>query len=356
MHSPLYFAARVSLSFWLLAGTVSCALDPASAELPGKTVTRTNLTGSFTERRAYNDPCVIKVGDEYRMYLSRNAEDIYADGRQEPVSVFYATSADGVEWSVAEAEVIGLGAAGEWDYTKVETPSVVFFDGRYHLYYSGGSVLDKPAAYKIGHAVSDDLAVWTKNRANPILSPSSIVDASQVLHVAEPGAVVVGDRLYLYFTVTRQRPTGTPSALMEIYVSVSDDGYAFGKPIRVLSQGCLYPASSSYAGYSTPSALAVNGTVELYYDVYRQTNGNISAVEQVRLHRARSYDGLSFVEDALPLLGREDQPWTAREIRGGSELAEDGLRKMWFSGDNYAYGALGGSGGMSVGYMTWKEE
>jgi hypothetical protein len=94
------------------------------------------------------------------------------------------------------------------------------------------------------------------------------------------------------------------------------------------------------------------GHVELFYDVFLHTNGAISSVEQVALQRAVSTDGIVFTEDPTPLICREELDWTSREIRGGSELLEDGHVRMWFSGDNYSVDAGSWSGEMGIGTVT----
>lgn len=345
------------LAFFLIFIFSSCntfTSSPANINLVSQA---TNLHGSFWNKAAYNDPCVLKKDNQYVMFLSRNVEDIYTDGRLEPVSSFYAVSNDGITWNLEANEILKLGSSTEWDYNKVETPSVVFFKNQYHLYYSGGSQNANPVSYKIGHATSQNAITWEKDSANPILTSASIVDGSQVLHVAEPGAVVFNDKIYLYFVVTIQRTEASyPSAKNEIYLAISEDGYGFSTPIKVLAQTEKYSAEKGFVGYSTPSALVNNGKLELFYDVFFQTNNNINQYEQILIQRAVSADGIHFTEDTNSLLKREDFTWTKRELRGGSALLESDLVKMWFSGDNYSFINGTWSGEMTIGYAYWKLE
>jgi hypothetical protein len=139
---------------------------------------------------------------------------------------------------------------------------------------------------------------------------------------------------------------------MELYLSTSADGFSFSAPQKVLGQTQNYSRLDGYLGYSTPSALARNGRLELYYDVYQRTYGPISEVEQVALQRATSEDGLSFTEDAAPLIRRGELDWTAREIRGGSELLEADQVRLWFSGDNYSVNAGTWSGEIGIGMVV----
>lgn len=308
--------------------------------------------------------------NDYVMYLSRNTGNLYTDGRQEPVSLFFATSSDGVSWTINPNEMLGLGSSSQWDYNKVETPSVIYHAGTYHLYYCGGSETGANAGrYLIGHAATtslDGVSGWTKD-SDALLTPASVAAATgtqNILHVGEPGAVVFnngsGDKIYLYFTVTSERSGGAgPSSQMAIYLAVlNTDGTTISRIQKVLEQTASYPASSGWNGYSTPSALVnAKNQIELYYDVYFHTANTIAGDEQVRLQRAVSQanDGTIFSEDSAPLMCRANQNWTAREIRGGSQLIEGGTVKMWFAGDNYTVTNGTWGGGMNFGLATWSE-
>jgi hypothetical protein len=81
-------AVLLSLSFVLAC---SCNLEAENPTPPSPRiiVQATNLTGNFWTNSAWNDPCVLVLNDSsYRMYLSRNTDDLYTDGRAEPVSYF----------------------------------------------------------------------------------------------------------------------------------------------------------------------------------------------------------------------------------------------------------------------------
>ena len=82
-----------------------------------------------------------------------------------------------------------------WDYSAIETPSVVFFEGEYHLYYTA---IAKSGIFAIVHATSFDGINW--NKEDIILTPTNIFDDWMSYLVGEPGAVVYHDKLYLYFT------------------------------------------------------------------------------------------------------------------------------------------------------------
>jgi hypothetical protein len=65
----------------------------------------------------------------------------------------------------------------------------------------------------IGHATSPDGIAWTKDPRNPVLRPSGHRRDFNGLQVAEPGAVVVRDKVYLYFAAVGMRESGNPLQL-----------------------------------------------------------------------------------------------------------------------------------------------
>ena len=113
----------------------------------------------------------------------------------------------------------------------------------------------------------------------------------------------------------------------------SQDGFHFTEHGAVLElDENLYPIADGYAGYSTPSAVVIDGIVHLFYDVAQfQSDGSW---KQVALHHAYSRDGISnWVQDAKPIFVRSEFIWTRDEIRSPSVVVEnDSIVKMWFAG------------------------
>src|SRR5262249_59761288 len=134
---------------------------------------------------------------KYVMYMTTS---MLIPGRP-PVLPFRAVSEDGLSWTLEPKTPLlspGKGAS-DFDLQSVETPSVVSFEGKYHLYYTGvREGLSGPMA--IGHATSEDGIRWEKDPNNPVLRPTGHPEDFNGLQVAEPGAVVRGGEVYLYFT------------------------------------------------------------------------------------------------------------------------------------------------------------
>ncbi|UCG37889.1 MAG: hypothetical protein JSV00_06715 [bacterium] len=286
----------------------------------------------------WNDPSVVVAGSTYVMYLTSSA----AGAPAQSVQPYLAISAEGVSWQIYTTPLLALGPPGSFDADGIETPSVVSFGNTWHMYYTAVET-DLSGALYVGHAVSPDGIVWTKDPANPVLAPTGDPNDWNGAQVAEPGAAVFGSQIYLYFTAVGLRAGPGPTARMTIGLAVSNDGSVFGSGIQVLEQGTHHPASEDYVGYSTPSAMVMDGRLHLFYDVARM----IPDWTQVEIRHASSDDGLNWTEDDLPIFVRESFTWTRREIRSPCAVQDGGLIRLWFAGDDYLDNGL-----LGIGYAT----
>ncbi len=285
----------------------------------------------------WNDPSVLKEGSTYVMYLTANSDP--APGTD--VLPYRATSTDGITWSINTTALLSLGVATEFDEVGVETPSVIFFNSKYHMYYTGVPSGGLSGALAIGHATSDDGIIWTKDTGNPVLSPTGTIADWNGAQVAEPGAVVFNNNVYLFFTGVGLRSGGaTPVAKQVIGLAISNDGSSFSAPAQVLEQSASYPANQDYVGYSTPSAIVYNNTIHLFHDVAQDTTGWVQAA----IRHASSADGYTWVEDSNSIYTRSSFSWTAREIRSPTAINDGGMIKLWFAGDDYLDNAVWGIG------------
>jgi hypothetical protein len=310
--------------------------DPV-ASLPlqqGWRVHAQNPCVSFGELRklaSWNDPCVLKQQGQYVMYMTTAMS---VPGRP-PVQPFRAVSADGVSWRLEPATpLIAPGKdAAEFDFQSVETPSVVFFKGKYHLYYTGvQKELSGPMA--IGHSISQDGIHWIKDPTNPVLRPTGNPSDFNGFQVAEPGAVVRSDEVYLYCSSVSLRPSGNPPARRLIALAKSADGSRFRSPRVVLEQGELYRATLGFDGYSTPSAAIHAGRTHLFYDVGYFNKRAERPWTQVAIHHAVSDDGeTNWREDAKPIFSRASFDWTSLEVRSPAPLFDGNVLRLWFAGN-----------------------
>jgi predicted GH43/DUF377 family glycosyl hydrolase len=281
----------------------------------------------------WNDPHVLKVGNQYWMYASSNLG--FPPSPASPVQIYRFTSSDAVNWSLAPAAPVLTVQTGQWDEGGNETPAVVFLGGKYHMFWTG-----YPDAwpnlnglnFKIGHATSSDGLAWTKD-ASFLLGPSGVSGRFDEFVVAEPGPVVFNNKLFLYFTAVGV-DAGLGTSLQAIGVITSDDGIVWSAPALAFKPDqTVYPRASNWVGYSTPNAAVIAGKVHVFVDVAND-HGNDTWTQEA-LHHAYSADGLTaWTQDAAPLRRLTDFAWTAREIRSPAAFLDSGTLRLYFAGDD----------------------
>lgn len=285
--------------------------------------------GDLRDRAVWNDPCVLKEGSQYVMYMTTSVNEPF----KAPVLPFRAVSDDGLKWTLDPKEP--LIKPDNTGYVGMETPSVIKFKGKYHMYYSLINEPGKVPLMEIGHATSDDGKSWKLDpMGQPLLKATGNVLDWDGFLVGEPAAVVFKDKVYLYFIGTGARPGGKPPQLQQVGLAISNDGRNFDRPKIVLSQDeSIYPPSKGYTGYSCPFAVVHDNKVHLFHNVSLHVPKANPDWYQVALSHAVSDDGESgWTQDKTPIYTRASFKWTAGGIIGPSVLFEDGKCKMWFAG------------------------
>jgi hypothetical protein len=292
--------------------------------------------GSLYPRALWNDPTLLREGDQYVMWMTTSIETPF----KPPIVPFRAVSDDkGKTWRLDPPTPVATPDGTR--FVNIETPTVVKFHGMYHMYFSGIYPDAKPTLMAIGHAVSPDGKSWKVSR-DPVLSESGNLQDWNGFMVGEPGAIVRGDEIFVYFSAVGARASGVPPQDQSIGLAVTKDGEHFGPQLRVLTQASIYPPEKGFAGYSTPSPFELHGRVHLLFDVVLSLKGANPDWQQVALHHAYSVsDGRGdFVQDDKPIFTRNSFPWTLGEVIGPSALVDEGKVKMWFGG-HVPIGSLG---------------
>lgn len=340
LQSPLRVSIYpIFLSFMLTACQGETTVPTISDSLPtkGKTKWSTNAArqpiiqgGDGREQGLWNDPSVLKEGNTYVMYKTSSVSQPF----KPPVLPFRATSQDGINWVLSPKQP--LLKAKNTEFISIETPSVIKFRETYHMYYTGIYPEGTVPSMAIGHATSQDGIHWEHHQV--LLRATGQVRDWNGYLVAEPGAVVFREKVYLYFTAMGEREGGQPPQLQTIGLITSDDGYHFSDQKPVLNQSELYPPEAGYVGYSTPAAFVLKNRMHLVYDVAAFYATENPQWQQVALHHAYSENGESnFIEDKQPMLTRSDFNWTSGEILAPSAIVDGGKIKLWFAGHvNYA--------------------
>lgn len=109
------------------------------------------------------DPMVLYNADSARFemwYLGQTSSEQYQIG--------FAVSADGVNWSTSDTLPVLARVPGTWE-TDVFSPMVMRDQGSYRMWYTGyDAAMDRVS---IGYATSPDGRNWTRHPGNPILRP-----------------------------------------------------------------------------------------------------------------------------------------------------------------------------------------
>jgi uncharacterized repeat protein (TIGR01451 family) len=166
-------------------------LASASASFALQTWTRHAGNPLIGDSGSYQ-PEVVVVGGTYHMFHTYRASF--------PEVVHHRTSSDGIAWS-APVTVLQSGAAGAWDGDGVYVDSVLYEDGVFKMWYTGRPV--GGGVNRIGYATSPDGTAWTKHAGNPVLVPGPGWDAT---YVREATVVHLGATYHMWYAGTSTWP------------------------------------------------------------------------------------------------------------------------------------------------------
>lgn len=277
---------------------------------------------------SWADPTVLKINNEYIMYASAMHGGI---STPQPISIYRFTSLDGYSWEMDPTIPVFEPVNGTFFEGGIETPNVVFFKEEYHM-YNTVYLQNIPSSFKVSHATSPDGINWTMDNA-PVLEPAPAVNFMSEI-VAEPGALVKNDTLYLFYTGISN--TGDVS----IGLVRSLDGSSFIDTTQVVTiPRDIYPLSESYLGLSTPDATLVGDTIYLFTDLVR--TDTYTFWNQVGLHQFKSYGDINkWYHDTTYIHKSADFTWTdgnyLSQLLGVTPLMDDNRLRIWYWGYDLA--------------------
>jgi len=314
--------------------------DPAWSEDRDNPIIR---IGQSVEHLLWNDPSVLREGSGYRMWLSggdpRNLDRIV-------VAVYAADSADGEAWRIGSEPVLSPSSdPGAWDSLRIETPSVTRGDGTYHMYYSGADARGaKEGIFAIGHATSPDGRRWTRDPANPVVTPQDRDKHRWGYRgVGEPGVVYnpKDGRFYLYYVSMRFSRADPTIGHIGILLARSRDGSRYehhrdrsGERALILTRDIPDATPGAWFGYSTPSAtIDADGRFHLFC-AFIVAPGGPATARHVTIVHAVSDDGLAFevLDENVFEAGKGD--WKDDQVRSPTAVTMPGGGfEMWFAGE-----------------------
>jgi hypothetical protein len=115
------------------------------------------------------------------------------------VRIGYASSNDGISWEKhPENPILDLGEKGEWDYYWAYRPCVLYKDNTYHMWYSGYDL----STVRIGYATSQDGISWEKNPQNPVLDLGE-VGVWDDGHTGAPSVLYMDGKYHMWYEVRK---------------------------------------------------------------------------------------------------------------------------------------------------------
>ena len=310
--------------------------------------------GSWDGRYVYGQ-AVIKDGARYQMWYIGFDESMNS-------AIGYATSTDGIAWNkYAHNPVLVTGSSGSWDGWRIYDPTVVKVGGTYHMWYrghsaAGAAALEHPTlpdlittgsivaiehtappalittggTVAIGHATSPDGITWTKDPANPVLTPgpSGSWDSKAIY---APTAVNTGASYHLWYTA--QDAAGSTA----IGRATSPDGSTWTKDPA--NPNLLPGARVAWGrvGLGWPSVVH-DGAAAFYHMTFNGYDG-----AQNTFGHASSSDGRTWAKSAANPVLRPGPgaSWDSDWIFDSTVLHNGVTYEMWYTGQRDGAYAIG---------------
>lgn len=278
----------VTLCVTLFCGVGSAVAQTVWVQYPGNPVFTSPWVGERT---------IAWDGSMYHM--------IYAHGD----GLEHATSPDGVEWTVDPASpVLAPGPEGAWDSESLGPGAMIFEDGLFHLWYTGGK--------GVGYATSPDGSVWTKYAGNPLLDG---VPGAFDGYGLEPRSVVYAEGAYrMWYTALDQTGGHLTIGYAESLDRISWTRY----PMPVVDSGREEDSAWDYRDVWGPSVVYDGSGYQMWYSGAGPLWGSI---------------GYAWSTDGIVWSKYPDNPVIDGDPVGGASdpvVVFDGLTyHMWYEAD-----------------------
>ncbi len=230
------------------------------------------------------------------------------------LQVMYATSSDGVQWHQNLVNpVLESGTFGEFDYSGISDPCVIYNGGEYKMYYTG----QNGNSWQTGLATSQDGIHWVKHPSNPVLGLGSGWEA--VGH----GSVEVSHQNGIY----RMLYSGFDGSKHMIGLATSSDGIQW---TRYSGNPVFRPSASGWDSFSVFASahFVYNGQFYLSYVGKPQNGiGLATSPDAITWSRVRS----------TPVLNPGSFGTWESTILTGSMVVRDGSPQFWYTGLGSTY-------------------
>jgi len=172
------------------------------------------------------------------------------------LSIGFAWSVDGLNWTKYPEPVLKPGKGDEWDADAIGDPSVVFDGNTYHMWYNGMRN-QLPKIVHVGYATSRNGINWEKHPENPVLD------------IGEPGSFddrwVVATEVYFNSSVYEMWYSGYNNIHFEVGLAFSEDGVHWARsgknPILKTGEVGTWDAAQIFAS----SVLTIDSIQRMWY-------------------------------------------------------------------------------------------
>ena len=270
--------------------------------------------GSWDQDHYYFlDPAVVKVNGVYHMWYQSGLNRTISPTGYEAFWIAYATSTDGINWT-KQGAVISPGPAGSWMDMGPWSPSVIYENGVFKMWFVGAK---SPLLYRngVGYATSVDGKNWVVD-SQPVVPLSTLIGATW-----SPTVIKIGAVYNLFMGIINS----TTDYSLDIILMTSTDGRAWINKGTVLSN--RKNLSWQQSGILPCEVIYDEGKLKMFYTAV--TGQTIS------LGYAESAQGTSWDNSGVvPILNTSDTPpWSTKGVGFPAVMRDsDGKLKMWFSG------------------------
>ena len=236
-----------------------------------------------------------------------------------PWSVGFATSKDGIKWTIYPSVVLSPGA-GSWDQHSIFPPEVIRENGQYKMWYV--SYKDAATPNGLGYATSPDGIHWMKYPGNPIFGPGTAAWEAGGPECVQVMPVHGGYKMWY-------AGYDAAYAVRRIGYATSVDGITWKRDTvnsPILVPGALSQWDSRIVTH--PTVLHLGNTYYMWY-VGQNTSGTIDATGL-----ATSPDGITHWEKYAnnPVLAATPGAWDDQWADAGTVLLRGDTLDMWYDG------------------------
>ncbi len=233
--------------------------------------------------------------------------------------ILYATSPDGISWT-RHGTVLGPGGAGE--DRKLVYQFVMKDGAMFKMWYSGFD----GSNYRIFHATSPDGIAWTKKGLVLDLGPAG---SQEDFYVYDPYILKEGSTYRMWYT-------GRDVNHCRIFYTESSDGVNWGQ--RSVSLNLGSPGSEDDAHVQSPSILREGGGYHMWYAGQHVGVDRIFYAVSID---GKTWTGMGKVLDVGPAGGTEDMNVNFQDVLHLTSKPS----QMWYAG-------RGGFGNLKIHYAT----